>query len=389
MTDRRLLAYEPEFSKVLGVAKREGNTLSPTMRAAWDHGDLRTLTKASPMRVDGAHISILAHITRTELLRRLDDTEVANGLANRFLVVSARRSKLLPSGGNLDDRELVELAGLIRPKLETVRKVGRVRRTIDAEKRWADIYYEIAESDGGDLAAAVTARAEAQTLRLSVIYALLDEALLIDVEHLEAAYAAWQYCDASARYVFGEAAGDPVADRIRTALIAAGSLGLDGTALRDLFNKHETGKRIQAAVELLAGRGLVEVEQEPTGGRARNIYRSTECDLSAESDRRGDLGRLGSFGRSPEAPPDLDPVARHGIAGKVLDTIEPHTEADPAALLFDFPGCLRQRGRRRSPRRGRIGPPPRPPLRAHGGRDRPGPQGHGPVRDRRAHAPRG
>lgn len=290
MTETRLLAYEPEFSKVLGVAKREGNTLSPTMRAAWDTGDLRTLTKANPMRADGAHISILAHITRTELLRRLDDTEVANGLVNRFLIVSARRAKLLPEGGNLDDSELIELAGVIRPTVETARKVGRVRRTAEAEKRWAEIYYEIAEKDGGDLAAAVTARAEAQTLRLSVIYALLDGARLIDVEHLEAAYAAWRYCDGSARYVFGEATGDPVADRIRTALITAGELGLDGTDLRDLFNKHETGKRIQAAVELLAGRGLVKVEQEPTRGRTRNIYRSTECDLSAESDQRGVRG---------------------------------------------------------------------------------------------------
>ncbi len=340
MTDRRLFVPEPEFAKVLGVTKREGNTLSPTLRAAWDHGDLRTLTKASPLRADGAHITVLGHITRDELLRRLDDTEIANGLVNRFLIVSARRSQLLPEGGNLDDSELAALAGEIRPRLEAARKVGRIRRTPEAVERWAEIYAEIAESDGGGLVGAVTARAEAQTLRLQVLYALLAGERLIGVDHLEAAYAAWRYCDASARYVFGEATGDPVADRIRTALIDAGPLGLDGTDLRDLFQKHESGKRLQAAVGLLQGRGLVAVEQQETGGRPRNIYRSTECDQSDESDQRGNtrsgFGRLERLGRTPEKPPELDPVARHGTAGKVVDLIGPHTEADPAALLFDF-----------------------------------------------------
>ena len=52
--DKRLLAIEPEFSSVLRVAGREGNTLSEQLRRAWDGNDLRTLTKNSPLTGHGA-----------------------------------------------------------------------------------------------------------------------------------------------------------------------------------------------------------------------------------------------------------------------------------------------------------------------------------------------
>jgi hypothetical protein len=67
--DKRLLALEPEFSSVLKVLGREGNVLSAQLRQAWDTGMLRTLTKGSPTRASDAHISVVGHITREELLR--------------------------------------------------------------------------------------------------------------------------------------------------------------------------------------------------------------------------------------------------------------------------------------------------------------------------------
>ena len=96
--DKRLLILESEFASALRVLKREGNTLSATVRNAWDSGKLSTLTKNSPNRATGAHISIVGHITRTELLRYLDSTETANGFGNRFLWCCVRQIEV-PSGG--------------------------------------------------------------------------------------------------------------------------------------------------------------------------------------------------------------------------------------------------------------------------------------------------
>lgn len=88
--DKRLLVMEGELSQTLKVIKREGNTLSPVLRNAWDGEGLRTMVKNSPHRATDPHISILGHVTREELVRHLTETEMANGLAN------LRRVRLLP-----------------------------------------------------------------------------------------------------------------------------------------------------------------------------------------------------------------------------------------------------------------------------------------------------
>src|SRR5260370_34849054 len=98
--DKRLLVSESEFSSALRVMSREGNTLSPVIREAWDRGDLSILTKNSPAKATGAHISILGHITKEELLRNLNTTEMSNGFANRILWVCSKCGKQLPEGGS-------------------------------------------------------------------------------------------------------------------------------------------------------------------------------------------------------------------------------------------------------------------------------------------------
>src|SRR3712207_7605150 len=66
---------------------------------AWDDGVLQTLTKNSPMKAMNAHISIIGHITKAELMRHMNETEVANGFANRYiwLLVKDRKSTRLNS----------------------------------------------------------------------------------------------------------------------------------------------------------------------------------------------------------------------------------------------------------------------------------------------------
>ena len=53
-------------------------------------------------------------------------------------------------------------------------------------------------------------------------------------------------------------------------------------------------------------------------------------------------------GHDTEPWPVLDAAAYHGLAGEVVRTIAPQTEADPVALLLQLPGLLRQRDRPRA-----------------------------------------
>jgi hypothetical protein len=121
----------------------------------------------------------------------------------------------------------------------------------------------------------VVGRAEAQTLRLATLYAVMDESETIEYEHLAAALAVWSYAEDSARYIFGDATGDPVADDILEALRAAGEEGLSRTEIRDLFARHKTADRINGALGELLKLGRVRKEDLATGGRPSERWYAT------------------------------------------------------------------------------------------------------------------
>ncbi len=264
--DKRLLVLEPEFAQVMKVLAREGNTLSPVVRNGWDGKRLQTLVRASPLRATGAHIGIVGHITKDELLRFLNATELANGFFNRFLVVAVRRSKELPFGGRIRGSDLAEVRRGLVDALNRARTERRVAFTGPAAERWIEVYSELSRGQAGMLGAA-TARAEAHVCRLALIYSLLDRADDISIEHLEAALAVWAYASASARWVFGDSLGDPTADDIWE-LARDRPSGVSRTEVRDLFSRNKKAREIDRALGALIEAGRLQRTSQ-TDGRGR------------------------------------------------------------------------------------------------------------------------
>ena len=266
IADKRLMVIEEEFASVLRMPGREGNILSAVIRQAWDDGNLRTLVKNSPARATGAHISIIGHITRDELLRHLDSTEQANGFANRFLWAAVRRSKALPEGGNIEDVDLRPLLKQLKKAVEAAGTRSQLKFDDDARAVWWDVYESLSEGKPG-LLGAITARAEAHVCRLALTYALLDCEDAIRTEHLLAALALWEYCERSAVWIFGEKTGDPIADRILWELTLVPA-GLTRTEIGNLFSRHGKRERISSALDLLKSNRKAElVLVKETGGR--------------------------------------------------------------------------------------------------------------------------
>ena len=268
VSDKRLHVVESEFGGVLRVCKREGNTLSPTMRQAWDGSNLRTMAKNSACKATEPHISIIGHITQAELATTLGEVEVFNGLGNRFLWIAARRSKLLPSGGG--DLDLGPFVARLSADFNSAKQIGRMRRDEAAEARWQEIYISLADVNHGGLAGAVTSRAEAQVLRLSMIYALADASASIRVEHLEAALAVWRYSEATALMLFAGSTGNRLDDRL-LALIRK-SPGISRKGLHQALNNHCPAAELVAALARLRDAGRIRCEHR-TGTRGR----SSEC----------------------------------------------------------------------------------------------------------------
>jgi len=271
--DKRLLVTEPEFANVLRQNQRPGNTLSATIREGWDSGNLRTLTKSDPVTATGAHIVIIGHITGQELRAELTQSDRANGFANRFLFVCARRARVLPFGGDDIDPTLVAgIQGRLVSAREHARKLGAVTMTPQCRELWASVYPRLSEGFTG-LVGAVTARAEAQCLRIALIHALLDRREQIDAEHMLAAIALWDYCEDSARHVFGSSLGDSVADEILRALRSSPGKAMTRTEVSRLFSGNKSAKRIDEALGLLFGKGLAASSSKPgDGGRPAEVW---------------------------------------------------------------------------------------------------------------------
>jgi hypothetical protein len=158
--------------------------------------------------------------------------------------------------------------GALREKLteivELARRAGRLTRDDDAKELWAAEYGKLSEGSDG-MFGAVTSRAEAQVLRLSMLYALLDCSDFIRVPHLRAALEVWRYSEDCCRYIFGTQVGDPTADTILSA--AKGSTeGLTRTEISTLFSKNKSTAQIGVALDHLREIGKLAIVTDKTSG---------------------------------------------------------------------------------------------------------------------------
>ena len=271
-SDKRLLIRQSEFASILKVAARDGSTLSELLREAWDGDTLANRTKGRKVVATNAHVSILAGCTPEELQRLVTATEIANGFLNRFLIVAVARERLRENPAPLPERLSEEHAQVFADALTFARKQsGRIERDPAAAETWKLVYATELAVDRPGLAGAALGRAEAHTLRLSLLYALLDRSGVIRDEHVHAALALWRYCEASTRMLFGEALGHPVADAIIAELERRAPKPISRTELRDLFARKRPLAEIEQALAQLEVLGRIRIERRDTGGRPAEL----------------------------------------------------------------------------------------------------------------------
>ncbi len=149
------------------------------------------------------------------------------------------------------------------------RSVGRMERTAEAAAMWRAIYSKLSAKPPGLLGAA-TARAEAQVVRLSLLYALLDRATAIGTEHLTAALALWRYCADSARHIFEPVVSehDHAAVVLRN-LKRAGAAGMSMREIHELFSRNLGADKLRSILEGLEKRGMARCERRVVTGTGR------------------------------------------------------------------------------------------------------------------------
>ena len=305
--DKRLFVQEEEFVAALSAGQRDGNTLSATIRALWDSGTRSPMTKTSRTQCTSAHVGILAHITLDELAVSLSACDKLNGYANRFLWMLARRSKRVPRPMRMPDDKFIPIRNEIWQRLHLAHAAGQMRLTAAAGDLW-DAEYDRLTEDRPGIAGAITARAEAQVVRLSMIYALCDGRKYVDAIHVQAALALWRYAQASAEFIFSDdVMGNRMDAKIKDILFALPA-GMSLTEIHNATGNNHKAAELRSSIQRLVDAGLVRSESVRTEGasKPKTVFYSNEgTNLRIYSDEEDDCKFVTSYIRTTEIPDEV------------------------------------------------------------------------------------
>ena len=303
--DKRLWVRESEFANVLHQTKRDGNTLSAALRDCWDGVAIKPATKSSRIWASHPHVSLSAAVTATELLSLIEQRELTNGFANRFMVIFSERTKLEPFPKSTPQVEVDALAGRVAEVLtfaQAERWVDRDHMRIslspEAAKEYGALYLgELNRYDYGPLVTGLLERRAPMLLRIAMIFALTDCRQIVERKHLAAALAWIHYWTDSVRFIFSSGAQERAqAEVVDSAQKIVEYLATNGRSTRTKLNaecfqgKLSRDRLDEAIDELLQATPpaiVVEVEQRKDGpGSPTKFYQLAA--KSAKSANRDD-----------------------------------------------------------------------------------------------------
>lgn len=280
--DKRLLIFEAEWAAVMARMKREGNTLSATLRAAWDGGDLSNLGVTARIAKE-THVGILAHITPKEFRAKVSASDMAGGTYNRFLPIAVAQAQFLPLSQGAAPETINRVGGELCERLNAGSGLGLLSLTDNATELWTELYIEF-NSDHGDSGPVeeFITRAAPNCLRIAAIHAALDGEDGIGRAHLAAAAALVRYSIASARAVF---TNSDALTQLAEWIAAAGQTGRTKKQIsNEYFQKNaKTGDVDNLLGQLVTAGHISVTTRPPEGGRGRptQVYTARAADEPA------------------------------------------------------------------------------------------------------------
>lgn len=281
--DRRLLVFEPEWAAVMARMRRDGNTLSATLRAAWEGGDLSTLNVTARV-APNSHVGLLTHITPEEFRAKVSTSDLAGGTYNRFLPLAVARAQFLPLSSGAPEDLIEQLGTQLATRLTTGATLGPIDFTDTGARLWRELYVEFG-TDHGDTGPVeqFLARTAPNTLRIAAIHAALDNQPHIHTNHLNAAAALVRYSIASVRTVFTH---NHDRTKLLTYITEAGSAGRTATEItKTLFAGNRDGTTVGQLLAQLLDTGTITRTRRasPSGrGRPAEVYVTATPDETNE-----------------------------------------------------------------------------------------------------------
>lgn len=278
IADKRLHIIEEELANALEQGNRSGNTLSMTLRMAWDGIDLAPLTKTSRTRATKPHICIYGCITPSELSSAMRVRDLTNGFANRFLFIWAERQGVVPFPAAAGDTAILDFATRLKDSIAIASSSEEVSASPEARSLFEDFYYGHRQGVGvPSVVQNLTERHPPYAWRLALTFALLDQSDVIDAPHMKAALAWLTFCRESVVRIFSSVdleeqairAGE-FARRILAALQVAQGNTLSRVHLRKALGK-PSNNVLDAALDQLDMAGFIHIIATPRQGGGRPL----------------------------------------------------------------------------------------------------------------------
>jgi len=204
--DKRLLLCLSELSTLLKKAQQKGvSNIVPLLTECFDcPSELHLPTRNDPLVVTAPYVSLIAASTPS-WLEDLQDRDILGGFGNRFIYILGQKKKPIPFPdppnndlGQKVEAHLCDMLAWLPDEME-------VELHESAKHLWRDFYTRwrsLAWSD--EVVAAIVQRIPDITLKIALIYALLEKQSVITEEILSAAIEAGGYAVASAQRIFSE-----------------------------------------------------------------------------------------------------------------------------------------------------------------------------------------
>jgi hypothetical protein len=265
--DKRFPIIEEEFASLLAAASRPGNKLSGTLRKLFDSPMVYSIAgKTDPEMVTKSHVSLDAHITKGELLLKQPVVEEVNGFGSRNLWTAVHGINEIsrPPDINWKDYSTIlnDLRGAVKMFQPTVSSAldmendGEIELTwsIKGGEEWDARYKSTVKSK-------LLERRKVHLLKLSLIFAVFDCKTTIEPQHLEAAFAVWEYVERSIKWIFGDKTNHKDADKILWELVRRGTVGMSRKDISiEVFSRNRSSTEIKQALEILLDNKLVRTE---------------------------------------------------------------------------------------------------------------------------------
>ncbi len=305
--DKRLLLNIHEGGGLFARFARADNTLSMTLRDAYDARALETNAKTRPVTCMTPHVSMVFHITIAEFVARMFDdersTEADNGMGNRPLYVFVGRTKLVALPQPVPEPTMLEHASLLYANTGKVYAahgvaspvheylMHEVKLTPEAEALWRENYAEVTQAKGASAyATSLLARLETNLRRLAALLALINGETRVSEGAMRAALAWGRYIAQSIDRI----AATSIEDRVATITLGVNAVDVlafikeqgGRVTMRDLVRKlqhRHKGDAVRAAVRAMAEASppLVRADRtQPDGGGTPTHWISVTTDVT-------------------------------------------------------------------------------------------------------------